>query len=254
VREKAADVLRQARTPEALSALTASLKQSDARVRNAVVKAIGGWFTPAAGEALQKIVASEKNPAIVATALRALAPYQTPAVRELLARSLGKESYRERLAEGAINAIKAQDDPALLPVLMGSINGRLSKIHAGPLPAALETAGMLARNEQNKNEVRELLLGHLDHPREAVRVAAISGLGNLEDPRAIAALETFSGASAFKPEKSSAEKALEKIRAARKPSEELKGLRTEVTELQKSAGDLKKELETLKKKLETQKP
>ena len=250
VRLRAADVLRQARTPEALAGLQGSLTQTDARVRNAVVKALGGWFEPAAAETLQKILAAEKNPAITATALRGLAPYQTEAVRGLLASHLAKPSFRERIAEGALDAMKAQDDPAHVPALLAALNGRLANGPTGTLSIALDTLGSLQRNEPSKDAVRELLLAKLQHPRESTRLAAIQGLGNLEDPRAIPSLETYSGASTFKPEKAAAEKALEKIRGARKPSEELKTLRTEVSELLKAGVELKKEVEALKKKVE----
>ena len=108
----------------------------------------------------------------------------------------------------------------------------------------------MQRHEPSKDSVRALLLAKLQHPRESTRLAAIQALGSLEDPRAIPALETYSGASPFKPEKAAAQKALEKIRAAHKPSEELKTLRTEVSELLKAGAELKKEVETLKKKVE----
>jgi aminopeptidase N len=251
VRIRAAEALRQARTPEALSGLGNALSQPDARVRNAVVKAIGGWFDPAASEMLQKVVATEKNPGIVATALRGLAPYQTPAVRALLTEHLAKPCFRERIAEGALDAIKAQDDPSYVPALLGSISRRFSAGPTSTLTAALETVATIQRNESSKDSVREMLLGKLHHPRESVRLAAMQALGSLEDPRAIATLETYSGVSTFKPEKAAAQKAIEKIRAAHKPSEELKTLRSEVSELLKAGAELKKEVETLKKKIES---
>jgi HEAT repeat protein len=249
VRIRAAEVLRQARTPEALALLKDSLRQPDARVRNAVVKAIGGWFDPAAAEALQQVLAFEKNPAITATALRALSPYQTEAVRAVLASHLAKPSFRERAAEGAIDAIKAQDDPANAPALLEAFHGRLSRGPSSTVAAALDTLAVLNRNETSKDSVRTLLLATLQHPRESTRLAAIQALGSLEDPRTIPVLETYAGASAFKPEKAAAQKALEKIRAARKPSEELKTLRAEVSALLKAGAELKKELEALQKKV-----
>jgi aminopeptidase N len=251
VRIRAAEVLRVARTPEALTALQEALTEADARVRNAVVKAIGGWFDPAAMALLQTVLATEKNPGITATALRALAPYQTPAVREILASHLSKPSFKERITEGALDAMKAQDDPGNVPALLEAIGGRLSSAPSNTLASALEALGALQRNETARDTVREVLLAKLQHPREAIRLASIQALGSLEDPRAIPMLETYSGASTLKPEKAAAQKAIEKIRAAHKPSEELKTLRAEVAELLKTGGELKKELETLKKKIES---
>jgi aminopeptidase N len=251
VRIRAAEVLRQARTPEALAALKDALTETDARVRNSVVKAIGGWFDPAALEILQTVLAAEKNPGITATALRSLAPYQTPAVRALLSGHLAKPCFKERIAEGALDAMKAQDDPANAPALFEAINGRLSAGPTSTLASALDTLGTLQRNENSRGSARELLLAKLQHPRESIRLAAIQALGNLEDPRAIPPLESYSGASTFKPEKAAAQKAIDKIRAAHKPSEELKTLRAEVSELLKAGTELKKEIETLKKRIES---
>jgi HEAT repeat protein len=102
----------------------------------------------------------------------------------------------------------------------------------------------------DKGEIRELLLSYVHNPREQVRLSAMTALGNLEDSRAIAVLETFGSSSAYRPERSAAEKALEKIRTVQKPNEEIKGLRTELSTLRDLSRDLKKELETLKKKME----
>jgi aminopeptidase N len=250
VRARAAEVLKGARSDEALAALLASVNQPDARVRNAVVSAIGGFYNNTALNSLQETLRQERNPAIVATALRALGPYSTPEVRETLVGFLQHPSFRERLTEAAVSAIKTQDDPAFATPLLETLQKRAGKLPAATIASALDTLGTLQRNEPNKDAVRALLLTQLQEPRERVRLAAITGLGNLEDTRSIATLETFAKAAANRPEKAVAEKALEKIRGARKPSEELKGLRTEISELQKSGRDLKKDLETLQKKLE----
>ena len=251
VRTRAAEVLKIARSDEALAALLTSPTQPDARVRNAVVSAIGGFYDDTALAALQTTLGLEKNPAILATILRALGPYQTPEIREILVKFLDTPSHRERLCEAALNAMKTQDDPAFVATLTESLRNRAATLPASTIAAELDTLGTLQRNEPNKDAVRSLLLEYLKDPRERVRLAAITGLGNLEDTRAIAALEIFTKARADRPEKTTAEKALEKIRGARKPSEELKGLRTEISDLQKAGRDLKKDLEVLQKKLES---
>jgi HEAT repeat protein len=114
----------------------------------------------------------------------------------------------------------------------------------------LETTGTLARNELKKDDTRDLLLSFLSHPKELIRIASITALGNLEDPRAIAMLETFSAASSYRPEKAPAESALVKIRAARRPSEELKSLRSEFSNLQDASREFKKDLDKLRQQVE----
>ena len=264
VRTRAAELLRQARTDESLAALIASAGgfqppsgrrqdaagTSDARVRNAIVSALGGFYHENAFAALKQVLATEKNPGIQATALRALGPYAKPDVRDLLVKFLNTPSYRDRLAEAAIAGMKAQDDPAFAAPLLAALQSREATLMSTVFSAGLDALATLSRNEPKKDSVRDFLAARVNSPKERVRLAAITALGTLEDPRAIAALETFTALAADRPEKAAADKALLQLRTARKPGEDLKGLRTEVLDLQKSNRELKRDLETLKKKLE----
>lgn len=146
--------------------------------------------------------------------------------------------------------MKAQDDPAFIAPLLAALQSRESTLMSTVFSAGLDALGTLARNDAKKDAVRDFLTARVNSPKERVRLAAITALGTLEDPRAIAAVETFTALAADRPEKAAAEKALVQLRTARKPGEDLKGLRTEVLDLQKSNRELKKDLETLKKKLE----
>ncbi|MFA6544717.1 MAG: M1 family aminopeptidase [Limisphaerales bacterium] len=250
VRSRAADLLKQARTDEALAALLASTRQSDARVRSAVISALGGFYHDDAFAALKQTLASEKNPGIQATALRELGPYAKPEVRDLLVKFLNTPSYRDRLAEAAIAGMRAQDDPAFVAPLLAALQSREPTQPSTVFSAGLDALASLARNEAKKDSVREFLAARVNSPKERVRLAAITALGTLDDPRAIAVLETFTPLAADRPEKAAADRAVEKLRTARKPGDDLKGLRTEVLDLQKSNRELKKDLEALRKKIE----
>lgn len=280
IRTRAADLLKQARTDESLAALIASAGglqppsavsgpkgattaknttdggfkppalANDARVRNAIVAALGGFYHDDAFAALKQTLATEKNPGIQAAALRALGPYAKPEARDLLVKFLNAPSYRDRLAEAAIAGMKAQDDPAFIAPLLAALQSRESTLMSTVFSAGLDALASLARNEAKKDAVRDFLTARVNSPKERVRLAALTALGTLEDPRAIAAVETFTALAADRPEKAAADKALVQLRTARKPGEDLKGLRTEVLDLQKSNRELKKDLETLKKKLE----
>ncbi len=260
VRTRAADLLKQARTDEALAALVSSLAPKggegrgegvrDARVRNAIITALGGFYHEDAFAVLKQNLANEKNPGIQATALRALGPYAKPEARELLVKFINTPSYRDRLTEAAIAGMKAQDDPAYVTPLLVTLQAREATLLSTVFSAGLDALAFVARNEAKKDAIRDFLTGHVNSPKERVRLAAITALGTLEDPRAIAALETFTTLAADRPEKTGADKAIEKLRTARKPTDDLKGLRTEVLELQKSNRELKKDLDALKKKLE----
>ena len=249
VRIAAAEALQKAQSPEALNCLLESRNQPAARVRNAIAKALGGYFEATARDALLSL-ASDKNPGIAATALRGLGPYQTDEVREVLLRAVGTPTFRERLAEGALAAIKTQDDPDLLAPLVATLRQRASTLPSATLALGLEIVGTLARNEKTKDDPRVFLLSFLSHPKELIRIASINALGNLEDPRAITILETFSTASSYRPEQVPAENALAKIRAAKRPSEELKSLRAEFSSLQDASRELKRDLDKLHQQVE----
>ena len=81
-------------------------------------------------------------------------------------------------------------------------------------------------------------------------LAAIESLGQLGDPRAIAALEKFTANAEGDPSRRAAEQAIEKIRAGRKPADDYKNLPKEVADLKKSNSKLTKELTDLKKRFD----
>ena len=249
VRMKAAESLKKAGTPEALSALRAVPADPDDRVRNAVIKAIGGFLEPEAFTALRTAVGTESNPGIVATAIRALAPWNTAETRGLLTESLNRSTFRERIVEGVLHTMKAQEEPAHVASVLQLLNTR-KDLPSQTVAAALETLASLQRHETDKTTVRERLAGYLTDPRDRLRLAAIEGLGRLEDPKALPLLEPFAERTGFPAESEAARKALERIRAGRKSVEELSTLRSEITELKNTSRELRKELDALKKRTE----
>jgi len=63
-------------------------------------------------------------------------------------------------------------------------------------------------------------------------------------------LDKFTGAAEDDPARKAATQAIEKLRAARKPADDYKNLRKEVTSLKKSNSQLVKELGDLKKRFD----
>jgi aminopeptidase N len=251
VRVRAAKSLREIHTPEALEALCAlTVQPDDERARQGVVEAIAGFFHPRAAETLQKVIATEQNPAILATAIRGLGAYQQPVIRELLLKYLESNSYRQQLAEAAFEALRLQDDPAYIAPLRALLARRESAFTSRGLGAGLETLGWLARNEKNRDVVRDFLAGYVNDKRQPVQLAALRALGALEDPKAIALLQTFAIAAKETPEQETAAKALETLRTVNKPSDNLKDLRAELLDLKKDNQRLGKELDEVKKRLD----
>ncbi len=254
VRVEAAKALQSIHTDEALTALLDSAKQPDARVRSAVVAAIGGFFRDTAGEFAGQVLGNEQNPAIVADALRNLAAYDQPEVHATLIKYLNSESFHEDLAGAAIGAIRAQDDPAYLVPLLQTLAKRENEMPARIFAQGLGTVAYLARNEEKKDGVREFLIGQVNSLKKNTRLRAIEALGTLGDSKAIAMLETFATAALVSPERTAAEQALTALRAARKPVDDFKNLRAEVLDLQKADRNLRRDLDELKKKMEAREP
>jgi aminopeptidase N len=254
VRLAAAQGLRDIQTDEAFDALRASLEQPDARVRRQVVQDIAGQYREAAFETATKVLSDEKNPDIRAIALTSLGAYAKPAVKEELLKALNSTSYRNSLADAAINGIRAQDDPGYLEPLMETLRQKESAFTSGGFARGLDTLGFLARNEEKKDVVREFLLSHANSLKKRVQSSAIAALGVLGDGKAIAALEKFASAPRESSERAAADKALAALRDSRKPSADLGAIRSEVTTLQRENRDLRREFDELKKKLDVLAP
>ena len=254
VRIEAARALRSAHTDEALEVLLASTKQADARVRLQVMAAIGGFYRETAYESARQALEAEKNPAIVASGIRDLGGYAKPEVRAVLLKYLASESFENRLADAAINAIRSQDDPAYIPTLLETLGKREADFTSGGFAQGLRALGYLGRNEEKKDAVRDFLLGYVNHKKRTLRLASIDALGSLGEPQAIAALNKVATAAKESPERSAAERAVTDLRAARKPVDDFKNLRQEVLDLQKQNRELRKDLDDLKKKLEARAP
>ena len=175
--------------------------------------------------------------------------YAKAEVQEALLKFLKAESYRNELADAAIAAMRSQDDPAYLAPLLDTLAKREVDFTSRGFGQALTTLAYLARNEEKKDRVREFLTRYVNHKKRSIRLAALGALGTLGDPKAIAALEKFATASKESPERTTAEKAVADLRAARKPVDDFKNLRSEVLDLQKQNRELRKELDELRKKL-----
>lgn len=253
-RSEAARALRTLHTDEAFAALTNSLAQPDARVRQQVLSAVGSFYRPEAFEVLARRAAEEKNPDITAEAVRALAAYPRPESRERLISLLDSTSYHNALADAAVSAMRTQADPAYVQPLEKALKARATAFTSHGFGRGLEALAYLARNEERKEAVRDFLLAQLNDRRQPVRLAAIRALGTLGEPTAIAPLQTFTRAGKESPERDAANKAVAAIRELKKPQDDLHDLRNEVLELQKQNREFKEQLDDLKKRMESSKP
>jgi HEAT repeat protein len=169
---------------------------------------------------------------------------------------LDSDSYRNTLSDAAIGAMRTQDDPFFIKPLQEALQRHETQWTTRGFTAGLDALAYLARNEQDKNFVREFLARNMNHKKKGIQLAALTALGTLEDPKGSPILATFASAARESDERKAAEKALMVIHLADNPSNNLKGLRDEILELKQESRDTKKELDALRKKLEskTQKP
>jgi aminopeptidase N len=250
VRIEAARALRAIHSDEALDALLASTNQSDARVRRAVVANIADFYQDPAYASVRRTVEKEHNPDIIASAIGGLSAYAKPEVRDVVLKYLNSDSFRNELADAAVKAIRSQDDPSYIAPLIDTLSKRGTNFTTRGFASGLAALAYISRNEEKKDQGRQLLVGYVNDKRERVQLAAISELGNLGDPQALAVVEKFAVGPKDSPQRQAAEKAVELLRAARKPIEDLKNLRQEVLDLQKTDRELRKDLDELKKKVE----
>jgi len=249
VRIEAARALRSVHTDEALSALLASTRQSDARVRLEVVQDIGGFYDQKAFALTRLTVEEEKNPDIVSAAVRPLGGYAKPDVQPQLLKLLDSKSYRNELANAAIAGLRSQDDPKMVNPLLTELSNHEAEFTSVGFGQGLDTLAYLARNEQKPEQVCAFLTTRLSDKKRVVHLAAMRALGTLGDSQAIAALETFATSAKDSPERAAAEQALAVLRAGRKPVDDFKNLRQEVLDLEKANRDLRQELDELKKRV-----
>ena len=250
VRLAASKALRGIATNPAFEALAKSTKQTDARVRRQVVGDVGSFYKPEALAVLKEVLAREKNPSIRSGAINGLAGHDDAEAGKLISRALASKSFRHQLGFAAVSAIRKQDDPTYLSSLQSALENDEKKFTTNGFASGLRALGHLARNEEDKSSVRQFLVDRVGRLNRRVRIAAIDALGQLNDPRAIAVLEKLSVSRKDTPERTAAEKAIEALRSGGKPSDDLKTLRKEVTDLKKDNEKLNQDLEDLKKRLD----
>jgi aminopeptidase N len=244
VRVAAANALSEHESEEAFRELEQGWKQqSDARVRLEVVRNLVSRFSEKTPRLIAKILDEERNPEILAAAIRGLGRYHGDETRGRLVGFLQSESFGNVLAVAAVAAIRQLNDPSYNATLMRVLEERQSQFSARDFGQGLETLGKAAASIQEKADVRDFLLRYINHPMTRIRTSAINGLGALGDATVVAILESFSN-STEKAVASSAERAIGQIRDI-KPTvpAELVELRKEISTIKKSHEKLQAELD-----------
>ena len=251
VRRSVSAALREIHTNEAFDALTGSIDQPDARVRQQVVGDIGGFYRPESFRLTKRILKREKNPEILARAIRNLGQYHHKDTRRLLLDYLKSESFRNSLASAAVDVIRKLDDSFFIEPLRRTLAEREQQFTSGGFARGLDTLAHITRNEDDRTKVRKFLAGYVNHPKNSIQAGAIRALGTLGDPKAIPVVETFSGDDSYDRVQRSARDALKALREKKQlvPAEIVR-LRETVDKLKKDTEKLRNDLEDVKSRLD----
>ncbi len=243
VRIEASKSLRSIHSEEARAALLESLAQPDARVRKQVVEDLGAFYSEDCLAAMKTILGKEANPEIIASALESMGAYTEAGLREVLLRFLRMPSFQNEIAVAAIQGMRKQQDPFYIAPLLAHLKDQRTNFTSHGFARGLETLAQLAREEAEKEEVRDFLISQVESRKRTVRLAAIQGLGTLGDRRATGLLETFASAGRQNSDAQTAERALNELRNSRKSSEEIRSLRQEISDLRKAQSEIRKDLD-----------
>lgn len=250
VRSAAAEQLAEMQTPEAMQVLIEGIKQEDARARQSVVRALSGFYHPDALSGLKRVIETEQNPDIKALALNEVGKYEGSTLAALLIRGLKSDSYRNRIANGAIQGMKAHDQPEFIEPLLLHLKSNEDEFTHSGLSQAFGALAHLARHQEDKNAVRVYLLDKVNSRNQTLQTGAIRALGDLQDERAIPVLESLAGGDASREPAKTARTALKQLREKRMPSAELSDLRRIVEELRDELKSTRKDMDVIREKWE----
>ena len=114
------------------------------------------------------VIGTEKNPDILAEAIRNLGKYPGSSTRKTLLGHLNSESYRNRLAYSAVQVIRTLDDPDYIPVLQKALKAPSKAFPQETFGKSLDALAYLARNEDDREKLRVFLSSYLEDDRKTV--------------------------------------------------------------------------------------
>ncbi|MCP5526551.1 MAG: HEAT repeat domain-containing protein [Verrucomicrobiales bacterium] len=246
VRIEASKALRGIHSDEAAAALRAGFDQPDRRVQEQVIRDLRAFRDPASFAVLTRVFDTTDNPQLKREAILGLANQPQSGVDDRLLACLRVESFENLVAEAAIQALRTRDDARFVAPVQAALEERREAFRAGDYASALRTLAHLARHEEDRGAVREFLLAALDEPSPRVKRAAAAALGELGDPLAIPALETYVDTKGDGELAEAAKRAVADLKSKGTPDRELRDLRRELNELQRDNADLREELDHLK--------
>lgn len=189
VRIQAARALGASSDPRAGKILLAHLQdQQEARVRQAIWRALDTFSLREVRRAALKALLSEKNPDLQVAALHTLAMWNDKTCREAVLRCLRSVSFRDVLARGALDVIQEWNDPTFAQPLLAWIQKRTPFQEMDTEVQAIRVLASIGAQLADRTPIRQFLLDHLNDSRPKIRQCVIKALGTLGDPQALPVL------------------------------------------------------------------
>ncbi len=181
VRVQAAEALGEIRARECFDVLKQALSVEHPKVRRAVAEALGRFRTVAASEVLKPAALKDASYLVEAEAARALGRTRQTSAFEVLVDMMGRSSWADVVAAGAIDGLAALRDDRALPHLY-------SKTRYGNAPRVRRAAALAIPKIASDRRAREHLEELLDDPDPTVRMDVVRALADLGDNRSRSAL------------------------------------------------------------------
>ncbi len=252
VRRAAATALRTIGTDEAIEALCDGVDgQDNVRVRRHVCEELARCYNDAARAKLRAVAADDDElPVVAAVAIGALGKYSNDEeAAELIEDALDSRSFNNERFLAAIRAIRDARDTDFADELLEIVSERNGDLIPNELAEAFDALADLSQRGRRREAAYDALVEYLDHPRMALRTAAIGALGRLKDPRARVILEPFAEEGQHARIRTAARRALEALdRDAQFAPKEVSELRRELRELREKYEKIEGTLKDLESK------
>jgi len=251
VRIEAAEALGKINNDQSRAILLEVPTPTDARVRLALVKAAVGDYQPRKVSNMLRAVEAEDNPAIVVAWIEGLAKYSDESVAQYLRAALEKESFRNEIAEAAVDAMHKSGSSQYVPDLAEQLVEHADRYTTRGLANLLKTLASLSDEKQEQLQTLRQIAPHLNDARDEVQKGAIEALGKLGLEEARPILQSYADATHNEDLAKAAESALAALTKDNDPQPtELIELRKQMQDLEKSNDSLLEKLDELEKKLE----
>ncbi|OGR84011.1 MAG: hypothetical protein A3J74_10880 [Elusimicrobia bacterium RIFCSPHIGHO2_02_FULL_57_9] len=172
------------KTESAFQRLKGLLKIKNPKVRRVVIEALSQFSHPAAGPLLAPFARRDPSLHVQAEACRALGALRDPKWLPLLRSKLKERSYRDVVSSGALSGLASSRDVSALEILRRNSLPPHSAYHR------LTAIRALSDYYKIWPDAVPWICNLITDPDERVNLYAITLLGQLEDERALGALQT----------------------------------------------------------------